>query len=272
MAPQTTSSLPCLAAPKPSTSPYSAMVDPVSRRQHPRLVSPQRRPTGSLLPQPRFPPPPRPSPNSRPLLAPSHPRRRQSQHPPHRSPMGLRPRQRSLFLRPRRPTLPEKESRREKDLVARFRVLGLSSEETSLALAEENRIRHLEDVRALELGFDPATRIFCDRRREQRSIEWWWLVPNGVAMDRKPRSQLWGGAAVMGVLDPESPPAPPRQNKTLRKAAVGTLRKGPPQRSRTPATKPRTSNTRPRAQTAATAALMDRIRSGARCTIPMTRR
>lgn len=115
---------------------------------------------------------------------------------------------------------PEKESQRAKDITARLRINGLSMEEVSIALAEENRIRHLEDVRCLELGFDPATPIFRDLRMEQRSISWWWQIPNGVAIDRKPRSQLWGGASVIGVLDPDpdlepesSPPAPPAPQK-----------------------------------------------------------
>lgn len=108
---------------------------------------------------------------------------------------------------------PEKELVRETNLVDRLLIDGFSAEEIELSLEEERRIRHLEDVRAVQLGYDPGTPICYDPTRAAKSIQWWWSVTivNGNVINRQPRSQLWGGASAIGVLAPK--PTPKRKQK-----------------------------------------------------------
>ena len=116
---------------------------------------------------------------------------------------------------------PEKEALRERNLVKAFRADGLSRGEIDLAIREERRLRHLQDVRALEVGFDPATPVVDDARLAARIIRW-VPIDQGV-FEKRPRSQLFGGALVMGVLDPVPEPEiqEPRRARGGKKKARG---------------------------------------------------
>ena len=116
---------------------------------------------------------------------------------------------------------PEKEAQREQNLVNALQADGLSGEEIDLALLEEERLRHLQDVRALEFGFDPAIPVVDDARMAARVIHW-VSVDQGV-FEKRPCSQLFGGALVIGVLDPVPEPAiqEPRRGRGRKKKSHG---------------------------------------------------
>lgn len=116
---------------------------------------------------------------------------------------------------------PEKEAQREQNLVNALQADGLSGEEIDLALLEEERLRHLQDVRALEFGFDPAIPVADDARMAARVIRW-VSVDQGV-FEKRPCSQLFGGALVIGVLDPVPEPdiQEPRRGRGRKKKSHG---------------------------------------------------
>lgn len=104
----------------------------------------------------------------------------------------------------------EKEIDRMTYALGRYRVIKpwLNEDEVQLAVLEEIRIRYLEDVRAIELGTDSATRVGLPdwpspddyveiHRMLSRVIHWQGI---GNVFNRKPLSQLWGAADTAGSL------------------------------------------------------------------------
>ena len=98
----------------------------------------------------------------------------------------------------------------------------LSDGETAAALEEERRIRHIEDVRALEMGFDPARPLDDsdeddledNYRMASRNILWESL---DTRTTKRPISQIWGAAMMTGFLDPQDENLHPKNKKRRHK-------------------------------------------------------
>ena len=103
-----------------------------------------------------------------------------------------------------------------------FITQGLSDGEIAAALEEERRIRHIEDVRALEMGFDPARPLDDsdeddledNYRMASRKVLWEWLDPR---FTKRPMSQIWGAAMMTGFLDPHDETLDPKNKKRRHK-------------------------------------------------------
>ena len=103
-----------------------------------------------------------------------------------------------------------------------FITQGLSDGEIVAALEEERRIRHTEDVRALEMGFDPARPLDDsdeddledNYRMASRTILWEWLDSRST---KRPMSQIWGAAMMTGFLDPHEERMDPKNKKRRHK-------------------------------------------------------
>lgn len=143
---------------------------------------------------------------------------------------------------PRARLCPRDEWARERRMIERFRTHGLSDSdhfitqglsdgEIVAALLEERRIRHIEDVRALEMGFDPARPLDDsdeddledNYRMASRKILWEWL---DTRTTKRPMSQLWGAAMMIGFLDTYDEILDPK-NKKRRYKDQYTLRSSP---------------------------------------------
>ena len=134
---------------------------------------------------------------------------------------------------PRARLCPRNEWARERRMIERFKTHGLSDSdhfitqglsdgEIVAALEEERRIRHTEDVRALEMGFDPARPLDDtdeddledNYRMASRTILWEWLDSRST---KRPMSQIWGAAMMTGFLDPHEERMDPKNKKRRHK-------------------------------------------------------
>ena len=134
---------------------------------------------------------------------------------------------------PRARLCPRDEWERERRMIYRFRTHGISDSdhfitqvlsdgEIAAALEEERRIRHIEDVRALEMGFDPARPLDDsdeddledNYRMASRKILWESL---DTKTTKRPMSQIWGAAMMIGFLDPQDENLHPKNKKRRHK-------------------------------------------------------